>query len=153
VDRFGGGFAAEDCNGCSGHQAVALGELQEFRALVQDAGDVLGRVQRAIGEAHSARFVDVAFGGGDWIAMRVGGWVAEQCIDPFEDPVGDCVFERICLGVNFGPIEFEDLHKEQFDKAMAAEDVEGELLAAAGEADAAARLVFDESGIGEGFDH
>ena len=36
---------------------------------------------------------------------------------------------------------------------MAAEDVEGELLAAVGEFGAAAGFVFDEPGVGQGLDH
>jgi hypothetical protein len=78
---------------------------------------------------------------------------AQEHVDFLEDFFGDGVFEVLGLLVDFGPVEAEDFHEEEFDEAVPAEDVEGELLACVGEPDAGAGLVIDEVGLGECLDH
>ena len=95
----------------------------------------------------------VAGGGGDRIAVGIGRGVFEQGIDAGEEFFGDDVFEFLGFGVDFGPIEADGFDEEEFDEAVAADDVEGELFASGGEAYATARLIGDEAGIGEGLDH
>jgi hypothetical protein len=85
--------------------------------------------------------------------VGIDGGVAEEIVDFFQDMIGDGVLEHVGFVVDFGPIEFEDADEEEFEEAMAAEDVEGELLAAVGEFGAASRFVLDEAGIGQGLDH
>jgi hypothetical protein len=63
------------------------------------------------------------------------------------------VLEFLGFIMDFGPVEAEVADEEKFDEAMAAEDVEGKLVAGGGELDTGARRVMDEAGIGEGFDH
>lgn len=124
-----------------------------MRVLIKDAGDLLRLAEGAIGEAHATRFVELAFGGGDGVAMGIGRGVAQEGIDALEDAIGDGVLQGVGFFVDDGPVETKDADEEEFHEAMAAEDVEGELLAAVGEADAAARFVLDQAGIGQGFDH
>ena len=55
--------------------------------------------------------------------------------------------------MNLRPVEAEDFDQEHFDEAVAAKHVQGQLRAGAGQPSPAARLVFHQPGIGEGFDH
>lgn len=87
----------------------------------------------------------MAGAGGDGVAVGVGGGVAEEGVDAVEDFVGDGVFEFFGFVVDFGPVEAEGLDEEEFDKAVAAEDVEGELLAGGGELGAGAGFVGHKS--------
>ncbi len=123
----------------AGHESGAIDELQKFRRLIDDPADFFGLVQRAIGQAAVRGWFEISLGGGDGIAMRVNLGVIEQRVDFGQDFFADGVLQFLGFGVDFGPIEAEDSYEEEFDEAMSAEDVEGELLAAAREADAAAR--------------
>jgi hypothetical protein len=57
------------------------------------------------------------------------------------------VLKRLSFLVNFGPVESEDVDEEQFDEAMAAQDVDGELFSFFGEFAAGARSVAGEAGL------
>ena len=63
------------------------------------------------------------------------------------------MFEFFGFVVDFGPVEAQDFDEEEFEESVAAEDMEGELLAAGGELGAGAGFVGDQAGIGEGLDH
>ena len=55
--------------------------------------------------------------------MRVGRGMAEERVEAVEDLVGDGVFELLGLGVDGGPVHFEDVYEEALDEAVLAEDV------------------------------
>jgi len=137
----------------AGGELCLKGELQELGFLVQDARDFDGDLERTGDEGDGIAGGHMAGGGGDGVAVGVGAGVAEVFVDALEDFFGDGVFEVVGFVVDFGPVEAEHFDEEEFDEAVAAKDVEGELFAAAGESDAAARFVGDESGVGEGLDH
>jgi len=104
-DGFGDGVAGEDGYGGAGHEAGALDELQELRLLVEHAGDFLRGTNWAISEAHEGAFVELAFGGGDGVAVGIDRGVVEQRVHAFQDAVGDGVFEGVGFVVDDGPVE------------------------------------------------
>ena len=55
--------------------------------------------------------------------MRVGLGVAEERVEAVEDFVGDGVFELLGLGVDGGPVHFQDVDEEALDEAVLTEDV------------------------------
>ena len=68
--------------------------------MIQDAGDLLRGADGAVGQGHARRFVKMALGGGNRVAVRIGCGVAEQFVDPFQNQVGDGMFQLVGLIVN-----------------------------------------------------
>lgn len=134
-ERFGLGVAVADVEAGAGGEVGVVGELEELRFLVEDAGDFDGGVEGAGDQGERIAGGEVTGGGGDGVAVGVGGGVSEEGIHAVEDLFGDDVFEFLGLFVDFGPVEAEVADEEEFDEAMAAEDVEGELVAGIGELD------------------
>jgi hypothetical protein len=79
--------------------------------------------------------------------------MGSPCGSVVEHAIGDGVLEGFRLFVNFGPIEPEHSHEEEFDEAVSPQNAERELLALIGKTDAPAGLVLGEPRGGERLDH
>ena len=152
-DRPGEAVALLDAQGCSWRQSTTVDELKERNVLVENARDFQTNAKRTIGQALQRGRADLALGRWDWIAVRVHAGVVQRRVHFCQDFVADGMFEFLGFGVNFAPVQAQHFHQEKFDEAMSAQNVQGELLAAARQARAAARFVFDEPGFSERFDH
>ena len=75
-DGVGEGVARGDLNGSTGEKAGAVGEVEEGGFLVENSCDRQGRVEGAIEEGDDLGLIELAFGGGDGVAVGVGGGVA-----------------------------------------------------------------------------
>lgn len=151
----GGGGSAGEGEGGSGEEAGGAGKAEELGVAVVDSEKLDGFAVRDEGERAAAGGGrgELAGGGGDGVAVGVGLGVAEEVVEAGKDFFRDDVFEGFGFVVDFGPVKVQDTDEEEFNEPVSAEDVEGEFFAAGCEADAAAGLVFNEAGFGEGLDH
>ena len=97
--------------------------------------------------------VEFALTTGNGVAVGIGLRVAEERVEAVEDFVGNGVFELLGLGIDGGPVHFEDVDEETFDEAVFAQDIERHAAALGGESDALAGAVLDVAGVGERFHH
>ena len=79
----------------AGRQAATFGKLKKRRPLIDDVRDSQGPMRLAIGEAGQDGGVELAFGGGNRIAVRVDAGVAQVSVDAFEDFFRNGVFEQV----------------------------------------------------------
>ena len=137
----------------AGGQTGGADEVEEFGLLVEDAGDDEFLAEGAVDEIHVAGRGDGAADGGDGVAVGIDGGVAEEGVHAFKHSFAGDVFPFLGFGVDFGPIEAEDLDEEELDEAVPAEDFQGGAFSEVGEADAEAGRIANEPSFGEAFDH
>lgn len=87
---------------------------------------------------------DRAVRGRDRIAVRTGRRVAEEFVDARLEILGDDVLEPLRLLVDLVPLVAERLHQVALQQAVVADHLQGDLLAALGQAHAPVGHVGDE---------
>ena len=85
--------------------------------------------------------------------MRIDLRMLEQLVDPFHDFVRNRVLQLLGFLVDFGPVEPQHFDEKQFNQSMPAQDVQREFFTFRAQLHPAARLVVDEPGLVERFDH
>ncbi len=152
-DRVADVVAVLDGDSGAGHQMMGVGKSKELGVLIGDAGDAGTLGGPASRERAQRRCGELAASGGDGIAVGVEGGSAEKFINSLEELVGDYVLELLGFRVNLGPVKTQHADEKQFDQAVAAKDVERELLAGGGEQNAPSGAVADQARLGQGLDH
>jgi len=161
------GLAAGDFDGdCAGLVAVGddlalgfqaearFGEVaEEFGRLLDDADDAEPLAGGDLRQTLAGGARDRAVGFGDWVAVRIGGGVAEEGVDTVHEQIADSVLHVFGFFVDFVPSQLKRASQEQFDQPVAAEDAEGEHAAGVGEASAFVGHVLGEAAFAERFEH
>ena len=85
--------------------------------------------------------------------MRIDRRVAEERLDPVDQPLRGGVLHVFGLLVNLVPGHLERPGQEQFQQAMAANDLQRQPLAGRGEPGPLVRRVGGQAGLGKRFEH
>src|SRR3990172_3410593 len=128
-----------------------FGEIaQEGRVVVAHAGDAYRLAGFHVGEGQAAVGGDRPVLGGDGVAVRVHGRVAEPGGDLVLELFGDDVLEFLGLGVHFVPLKSQRLGQVEFDEPVMADDFQRNLAPGGGEHDPVVPLVVHQLGAAVG---
>jgi hypothetical protein len=93
-------------------QTLPLDEAEECGVLVQNLGDPLTSPRGTIRQTDPPRFLNLAAGGGNRIAVGIHLGASQQRIDPLQYALGDGMFQIFRFRIHHRPIQPEHLHQE-----------------------------------------
>lgn len=142
-----------DFDGFARFEVILLDEPEKCRILIRDSGHPEGRSQRTCKKALQPVGVNRALGSRDGVSVRVVRRAAQHFVYPLDQPLRHDVLELFGVLMHLVPAHAHDLHEEELDEAVAAQDQAGELLARAGQADTAVRFIFGKPRFGQRLHH
>ena len=132
----------------------ALGQVaEERRVLIEHPDDPEVLSAAALRQRNPLGLGQRAVGGRDRVAVGVDGRVAEEVLDPVDQPLGDRVLHVLGLLVNLVPRHFERPGEEQLQEAVASDHHQGQPVAGVGQPGALVRGVGRQRRFGERLEH
>ena len=108
----------------------ALGKIaEEGRVLIHDPDHLEPLAARTLGQRQALRLGERPVGAGDRVAVRIDRGIAEEGLDPVDQPLRGRVLHVLGLFVHLVPRHLERVGQEELEQAMPANHLQRQPLA------------------------